>query len=173
MDLSKIKAFAFDVDGVFTDGGVLCVTGGELYRTFDAKDGFAVRMAVMHDYPVAIITGGRSESIRDRFLTSGLKAENIYLRSRKKVEQLDDFCSKHGLERENVLFIGDDIPDIEVIQAAGLGVCPSDAVPEVLASADFVSSRPGGHGCVREAIEMVMKAQGAWTFDADQYKKLF
>ncbi len=173
VDFSEIRAFAFDVDGVFTNGGVFCDVNGELYRTYDSKDGFAVRMACMRGYPVGIITGGRSESIRQRFLTSGVKADNVYLGSRNKIEQLQEFCQKHGLKAEQVLFIGDDIPDIEVIQTCGIGVCPADAVPEVKAAADIISEYNGGRLCVRDAIEKVMKAQGTWVFDSVLYKKLF
>ncbi|MDT3356905.1 MAG: HAD hydrolase family protein [Bacteroidota bacterium] len=173
MDFSKIKAFAFDIDGVFTNGGILCDLQGELYRTFDAKDGFAVRMAVMNGYPTAIITGGRSKSIQARFLTSGLPEGDIYLGSRIKMDEFDDFCRRHGLKAEEVMYIGDDIPDIEVMEACGIGVCPSDAVEEVKAAADWVSDYPGGRGCVRNSVETVMKAQGRWVFDQKKYKKLF
>lgn len=172
-DFSEIRAFAFDVDGVFTNGGILCDTQGELYRTFDAKDGFAVRMAVMKGYPVGVITGGRSRSITERFLTSGVKEEDVYLGSRNKIEQLQDFCQRHYLTADQILFIGDDIPDLEVIQACGIGFCPADAVPEIKAVADIVSDYNGGHLCVRDAIERVLKVQGHWNFDAMVYKKLF
>lgn len=173
VELKDIRAFAFDVDGVFTGGGILCDVQGELYRTFDSKDGFGVRMAVMHGYPCGIITGGRSKSITARFRNSGVPEEDVYLGSRNKVEQLHEFCKAHGVKPSQVLFIGDDIPDIGVIREVGIGMCPSDAVPEVKEAADIVSEYAGGHQCVRHAIEMVMKAQGAWTFDAMQYKKLF
>lgn len=173
MDWSRIRAFAFDVDGVFTDGGVLCDLQGELYRTFDAKDGFAVRMAAMNRYPVAIITGGRSVSLRERFLTSGVPSEDIFLGARDKEELLQQFCRRHELTPEQVLYIGDDIPDIGVLRRVGCAVCPSDAVPEVQAVCDVVSPFPGGKGCVRHAIETVMKAQGRWVFDVQLYKALF
>lgn len=171
--LTDIKAFAFDVDGVFTGGGILCDVQGELYRTFDSKDGFGVRMAIMHGYPVGVITGGRSRSITARFLSSGVPAEDVYLGSRNKMEQLDDFCRRHSVTPEQVLYIGDDIPDLAVIQAVGIGMCPADAVAEVREAADIVSEFPGGRWCVRNAIESVMRAQGTWTFDSMQYKKLF
>ena len=98
--LKNIKAFLFDVDGVFTDGGLLADLQGEFYRTFNSKDGFAVRMAVMHGYHVGIITGGRSESIRKRFLACGFQYEDIYLNARNKMVDFEDFCSKHGLKPE-------------------------------------------------------------------------
>ena len=173
VDFSEIRAFLFDVDGVFTDGGVLCDLKGELYRTFDAKDGFAVRMACMRGYPVGIITGGRSRSITERFLTTGLKEEDVYLGARNKVEQLQDFCERHYLNADQILFIGDDIPDLEVMRTAGIGLCPSDAVEEVKAAADMISTRPGGRGCVRDAVERVLKAHADWNFDALEYKKHF
>ena len=172
-DLDKIKAFAFDIDGVMTDGGILCDLQGNLYRTFDAKDGFAVRMAVMNGYPVGVITGGRSGSIRERFLSCGIPPEDVYLGSRDKIEDFDDFCSRHGLKREEVAFFGDDIPDIEVIRAAGIGVVPSDAVPQAKEAADYISPIPGGKGCIREFFEKAMTAAGRWHYETDVYKKLY
>jgi len=171
--VARIRAFTFDIDGVFTDGGILCDLKGDLYRTFEAKDGFAIRMATMNGYPVGIITGGASISIARRFATNGIPREDIYLSSRNKIEDFADFCSRHGLSAEEVLYIGDDIPDIETIRAAGLGVCPSDAVEEVREASDWVSEHPGGRFCVRSTVEHVMKAQGKWNFDAKTYKRLF
>ena len=169
----KIRAFAFDVDGVLTDGGILADLDGELFRTFDSKDGFAIRMAYMKGFPVAIITGGRSESIRKRFLTCGVKSEDVYLGSRDKIEDFDDFCSRYGLAPEDVMYFGDDLPDIPVMVKCGCGVSPSDAVPDVREIADFVSPYPGGRGCVRHAVESVLKAQGKWALDVGVYKAKF
>ncbi len=173
MDLSRIKAFAFDVDGVLTDGGILADLNGELYRTFDSKDSMAIRVAYLHGYHLTVITGGRSESIRKRFATCGIKAEDVYLGSRAKIEDFEDFCSRHGLEPEEVMYFGDDLPDIPVMVACGCGVCPSDAVDEVKEIADYISSKPGGKGCARETIEMVLKAHGKWALDVQAYKKHF
>ena len=170
---SKIKAFAFDVDGVLTDGGILADLNGELYRVFDSKDGMAIRMAVMKGFHLAIITGGRSESIRKRFASCGIKAEDVYLGSRAKIEDFEDFCSRYGLAPEEVMYFGDDLPDIPVMLACGCGVAPCDAVPEALDAADLISTKPGGKGCVRECIEKVMKEQGKWEFEVDKYKKKF
>lgn len=169
----SIKAFAFDVDGVFTDGGILADLNGELYRTFDAKDAFAVRMASMQGYPLAIITGGRSESIRKRFRTCGVDAEDVYLGSRAKIEDFNDFCNRHNLNAEDVMYFGDDVPDIPVMVACGCGVAPADAVDEVKEIADLVSTKPGGKGCVRSTIEMVMRAQCKWELDIETYKNKF
>lgn len=172
-DFKDIKAFAFDIDGVMTDGGILSDLEGQLYRTFDAKDGFAVRMACMNGFPVGVITGGRSQSIRARFKANGIVPEDIYLGSRVKIDDFNDFCKRHNVTADQVMYFGDDIPDIEVIRAAGLGICPADAVEEVKEAADIVSERPGGKACVREYMEKAMKAQGRWNFDSATYKKLF
>lgn len=171
--LRKIIAFAFDVDGVFTDGGILATADGDLFRVFDAKDSFGLRMAYMKGYHVGVITGGVSESIRKRFRTCAVPEENIYLGSRAKIEDFEHFCSKYSLSPDEVMYLGDDLPDIPVMTACGCGVCPSDAVDEVKAIADYISTRPGGKGCVREVIEMVMKLQGKWELDVEDYKKKF
>ena len=171
--LKNIKAFVFDVDGVLTDGGLLADLHGEFYRTFDAKDGFALRMAMMHGYHLGIITGGRSESIKMRFIACGVKAEDIYLRSRDKMEDFADFCNRNGLKAEEVMYFGDDLPDAPVIIACGCGVAPADAVEEVKEIADLVSTRPGGKGCARECIEKVMRLHGEWQLDVQDYKKKF
>ena len=171
--LKNIKAFVFDVDGVLTDGGLLADLHGEFYRTFDSKDGFGLRMAMMHGYRLGIITGGRSESIKMRFLACGFKQEDIYLWSRDKMEEFSDFCKRHGLSAEEVMYFGDDIPDIPVMKACGCGVAPADAVEDVKEIADLISTRPGGKGCVRECIEMVMKSHGTWQLDVEDYKKKF
>lgn len=171
--LKKIKAFAFDVDGVLTDGGILADLKGELYRTFDSKDGMAIRMAMMQGYHLAIITGGRSESIRMRFGSCGVKPEDVYLGSRAKIEDFEDFCSRYGLAPDEVMYFGDDLPDIPVMAACGCGVCPSDAVDEVKAIADLISSREGGKGCAREIIQKVLTIQGKWELDVQAYKRHF
>ena len=171
--LKGIKAFIFDVDGVLTDGGIFADLSGELFRTFDSKDGFALRMAYMHGYRLGVISGGRSESIRKRVQQCGMKAEDVYLGSRDKIEDFEDFCRKYDLGPEEVMYFGDDLPDIPVMTVCGCGVAPSDAVEAVLDAADYVSTRPGGKGCVRETIEMVMKIQGTWELDVQDYKRKF
>lgn len=171
--LRKIKAFVFDVDGVLTDGGILATHEGDLLRVFDSKDSFALRMAYMKGYHVGIITGGVSESIKLRFRTCGVPMDNIYLGSRAKIEDLEDFCSRHNLTADQVMYFGDDLPDIPVMLECGCGVSPCDAVPEALAAADYVTTRPGGKGCAREMIEMVLKLHGKWELDVQDYKKKF
>jgi len=171
--LLKIKAFAFDIDGVMTDGGLLALSDGDLLRTFDAKDCFAVRMARMHNYPVAVITGGRSESIYRRFSGCNVEPEDIYLGSRIKLKDFETFCKRNDLAPDEVMYAGDDLPDIPVIKACGLGVAPADAAEEVRLAADFVSSFNGGKGCIRDIIKKVMMAHGDWNFDEVQYDKSY
>ena len=164
--LSKIKAFVFDVDGVFTDGGVLVCESGDLLRTYNSKDGYAVRVAVEQGYRVGIITGGSSETIPKRFHPFGVF--DIYLKARNKLPCFHDFCNKYQLRSEEILFMGDDIPDLEIMRACGFSCCPSDAVSEIKEAASYVSEYKGGAGCVREAIEQVMRVQGKWTKETHQ-----
>lgn len=171
--LQKIKAFVFDVDGVLTDGGILATAEGDLFRVFDAKDSFALRMAYMKGYHVGVITGGVSESIKLRFRTCGVPMENIYLGSRAKIEDLEDFCKRNNITPEEVMYFGDDLPDIPVMHACGCGVCPSDAVEEVKEAADHITRRAGGKGCAREMIEAVIKMHGKWELDVQDYKSKF
>jgi 3-deoxy-D-manno-octulosonate 8-phosphate phosphatase (KDO 8-P phosphatase) len=163
--LHTIKAFAFDVDGVLTDGSVQVSENGDLLRTYNAKDGLAIREAVDAGYPIAIITGGSSETICRRFTTLGVKDTDIYLRSRLKTPDLLDFCRRYGLQPADIIFVGDDLPDITPMQQCGLPCCPSDAVPEVQAVAEYVSPCRGGGGCVRDIIEQTLKIQGKWNME--------
>ena len=160
-----IKAFAFDVDGVFTDGLVLATPDGDLLRQFNSKDCFGVRTATNNGFPCAIITGGVSQSLVHRANSLGIGEEHLYMLSKDKAEDLLHFCQRIGVEPAQVAFVGDDIPDIPAMELAGLGVCPADAVAEVRSSADLVSEFPGGRGCVRDLIEHVLKSQDKWIFD--------
>lgn len=171
--LKNIKAFAFDIDGVATDGSILCTSDGDLLRVYDAKDGFAIRMAVMHGYPIAVITGGSSESIRKRMVTSGINPDDVYLHCRDKREQFALFLEKNKLKAEEVMYFGDDTPDIDLLKISGCGVCPADASPDAVAAADWITEANGGKGCLREAIEKTLRIQGKWEFDPQQYKAKF
>jgi len=171
--LKRIKAVTFDVDGVFTDGGLLAMPDGDLLRVFDAKDSFAVRMAKMNGFHTGIITGASSYSIVKRFSYCGVDEDDIYLHSRVKMEQFGLFCNKYGLDASEVMYFGDDIPDVAVLMACGMGVAPADAADEAKDAADFVSPYPGGKGCVRHAIEYLLKSRSCWQLDEQLYKKLF
>lgn len=159
-DIANIKAFAFDCDGVLTDGSVMVNEKGDAVRTFNAKDGYAVVRAIKKGYPVALISGGTGEAMRLRFEQLGIK--HIYLGSKNKLQDLDDFRLQYGLERNDILYIGDDIPDMEVMIHCGVSVAPCDAAMEVKQIATHVTEYAGGRGCVRDALEQVMKARGHW-----------
>ena len=161
INLHKIKAFAFDVDGVFTDGSLLVDNDGHFLRTYNAKDGYAVRQAVLNGYHVAIITGGIAASIEYRFKNLGVA--DIFLLSENKIQDFKTFCTRRNVNADEVLFVGDDIPDIEIMQNCGIACCPADAVPEVKNAAAYISAFDGGKGCVRDVIEQVMKIQGKWN----------
>tara|TARA_B100000575_G_scaffold291812_1_gene298607 strand:- start:2263 stop:2793 length:531 start_codon:yes stop_codon:yes gene_type:complete len=160
--LNKIKTFIFDVDGVLTDGKVLITSEGEVYRAFDTKDGFALKCALMQGFKIAIITGGNNEGIKQRFKEFGIC--DIYMGSLNKIDAYKDFMNNYSLKPEEILYVGDDIPDIPVMKKVGISCCPSDAVPDVKEIVDYVSHKKGGEGCVREIIEQVLRVQDKWKF---------
>lgn len=162
-DLKKIKAIAFDVDGVLSADIIPLHTSGEPMRTVNIKDGYAIQLAVKKGLHVAIITGGRTEAVRKRF--AGLGVQDLYLGSAVKIHDYRDFRDKHGLKDEEILYMGDDIPDMEVMRECGLPCCPKDAAPEVKRIARYVSHAAGGYGCGRDVVEQVMKVQGKWMAD--------
>ena len=165
-ELSRVKAFVFDVDGVFSDCRVSLFPNGEMVRTMNIKDGYAIQLAVKKGYPIAIITGSFSKAVKKRFQYLGVK--DIYLRSASKLNDLKDFVSKHSLELTEVLYMGDDIPDLQVMQKVGFAACPADAAEEVKAVSKYISDRSGGNGCVRDILEQVMKLHGKWL-DQDAF----
>ncbi len=171
-DFKNIKALLFDVDGIFTDGGIYAVDG-DLLRRYDSKDCMATRIASMQGFGLGIITGGQSDVIIQRMIHCGFVPEDIYLRARRKIEQFEDYCQRHGYGPEEVLYCGDDLPDIPVLKAAGIAACPADAVPEVKAVCDYVSRCNGGRWFVRDVVEKVLKSQDKWYLDDIQYKKSF
>ncbi len=159
-ELKKIRAFAFDVDGVFSRY-MLVDDGGRLLRFMNPKDGLAVKIALEEGYKIAIITGGKDESVYQRFANLGV--EDIYMGTRqKKLYYFERFLEKYSLSHENVLYMGDDLPDYFVMKAAGFAACPFDAAPEIKQVADYICDRPAGEGCVREVIEQVLKVQNKW-----------
>jgi 3-deoxy-D-manno-octulosonate 8-phosphate phosphatase (KDO 8-P phosphatase) len=158
--LKDIKAFAFDVDGVFTDGQVYLMTGNEYVRSMNIKDGYAVQHCVKMGYPVAIISGGSSEEVRKRFQNLGVT--DIYLKSNDKINDFEDFKFKYHLEFEDILYMGDDIPDYPVMERAGIATCPADAVEEIKNISAYISDKKGGKGCVRDVIEQVLRVQDKW-----------
>lgn len=158
--LSKVKAFAFDVDGVFSKSNFLLHTDGEYVRSMNIKDGFAAQLAIKKGYPIAIITGGNSESVKKRFNDLGIT--DIYIASSYKLDDFTDFIFKYDLKAEDVLYMGDDLPDYEVLKTVGIPTCPADAAVEIREISRYISDKKGGKGCVRDVIEQVMRAQGTW-----------
>jgi 3-deoxy-D-manno-octulosonate 8-phosphate phosphatase (KDO 8-P phosphatase) len=161
--LQKVKAFAFDVDGVFTNGSVMLHPGGAFIRMMNIKDGFAVQHAIKMGYPIAIITGGYSRMIRKRFAVLGVK--DIYMKSANKTGAFESFLMKYQLQPADVLYMGDDLPDYEVMKKVGFPACPADAAEEIKQLSLYTSYRNGGEGCVRDVIEQVMRLHGKWLND--------
>jgi len=158
--LNQITTFVLDVDGVLTDGTISVTTNGEMLRTMNIKDGFALKTAVDKSYNVCVISGGSNEGVRLRL--AGLGITDIYLGAHHKTKTLNDYLLSKNLKHENVLYMGDDIPDLSVMKEVGLACCPQDAVPEIKAISKYVSHKKGGKGCVRDVIEQVLKVQGNW-----------
>ncbi|MEI8049163.1 MAG: HAD hydrolase-like protein [Bacteroidota bacterium] len=161
--LLQVNTFIFDYDGVLSDGNVLFTSSGDALRTANVKDGYAMQLAIKKNYRIAIISGGYSESMKLRL--ESLKIEDIFLGVDKKIEVYDQYLETHNLKKENVLFMGDDIPDYEIMLKAGVPTCPSDASEEIKRAATYISHMPGGRGCVRDIIEQVLKVQGKWMND--------
>ena len=162
-DLTKIKAFIFDIDGVLSSDCIPLDVNGDPMRTVNIKDGYALQLAVKLGYPIAIITGAYTENIRVRYERLGI--EHIYLRSAIKTKDYDEFLQKTGLKDEEIAYAGDDIPDAEVMQRVGLPVAPASAAPEIKQIAKYVSQKNGGEGIARELIEQTLKAQDRWMKD--------
>lgn len=158
--LPHIKAFLFDVDGVLSSNMVVLHPNGEPMRTVNTKDGYAMQLAVKKGFPIGIITGGNTRSVRMRFKRLGIT--DVYMKSSEKIHDLHDFLKKHQLDAKDVMYMGDDIPDYPVMKACGYPVCPADAAPEIKGISIYVSDKKGGEGCARDIIEQVMKAQNRW-----------
>ncbi|MBQ1937274.1 MAG: HAD hydrolase family protein [Bacteroidales bacterium] len=174
-NINKIKAICFDLDGVVTNGMIIPIgpEKDDLVRIVDAKDSFASRVAALKGFILGVFSGGNTRALFARCTHMGVEEENIYLGCRGKLAIFEGFCKKHNLDPSEVAYYGDDIPDTQVLKACGLGFAPADAVEEAKAAADYVLTRPGGHGCLREGIEMILKAQGKWQFDEDKYDQIY
>ncbi len=152
----KITTFVFDVDGVLTDGTVLLFENGLQARQMHVKDGLALQMALRNDYNVVIVSGGYSEPITSRMHFLGIN--EVYLAVKNKKEFLEKYLAEKKIDWKEVLFMGDDLPDIPVLQKVGLPCCPADAVMEVKKIASYISAVKGGYGCVRDVIENLPKS---------------
>lgn len=159
--LNDITTFVFDVDGVFTDGSILVTTKGEMLRRMNVKDGYALKTALQKGYNVCIITGGTNEGVKERL--KGLGVTDIYLGAHHKQDPLEEYLDIYNIDSKNVVYMGDDLPDIPPMRMVGLAAAPQNAVAEVKAISDYVSHKNGGQGCVRDIIEQVLKVRGDWN----------
>ena len=164
--MNGITTFIFDVDGVLTDSSVHITTSGEMLRIMNIRDGYAMKAAVDSGYHVCVISGGTNEGVRVRLRNLGIT--DIHLGAHDKVETFKEYTELYGILPDQVLYMGDDIPDYHVMQRVGLPTCPVDAAPEIKSVSRYVSHRSGGRGAVRDVIEQVMRVQGKWmaNFDA-------
>lgn len=158
--LNDITTFIFDVDGVLTDSTVHITPNGEMLRTMNIRDGFAMKAAIESGYNVCIISGGNNEGVRIRLKNLGIT--DIHLAAPNKVETFKEYIELYNIKPEHVLYMGDDIPDFHVMKLVGLPTCPQDAAQEIKAISKYISHKNGGKGAVREIIEQVMKVQGKW-----------
>ncbi len=170
-ELLNVKAFVFDVDGVLSRDTSPLNEDGDPVRTANVKDGFAIRNAIDLGYPIAIITGGYIERVRLRYEKLGVKY--FYDKARKKVECLNDFLDKIGIDAQNVMFMGDDLVDYQVMSVVGIPTCPKDAVHDIKELSKYISDKNGGEGCVRDVIEQTLRAQKKWFTKDMLFKNAF
>jgi 3-deoxy-D-manno-octulosonate 8-phosphate phosphatase (KDO 8-P phosphatase) len=163
--MNDISTFIFDVDGVLTDSSVLVTTEGEILRTMNIRDGYAMKAAVESGYKVCIISGGSNEGVRVRLRNLGIT--DIHLGTPDKVETFKEYTELYSINPEHVLYMGDDIPDYHVMKLVGLSSCPQDACSEIKSISNYISHKNGGKGAARDVIEQVMKVQGKWMSHFD------
>ena len=160
-DIARVEAFVFDVDGVMTDGTIIPTPDGDFIRRYYAKDGYAMAYAIREGYKICIISGGRGEMLRRRLEMLGV--ERMYLNCMDKIAAIKEFIADNNLNAESVIYMGDDIPDLECMKVVGIPVCPADACMEVIEASRYVSEYDGGRGAVRDIVEQVLRAQGKWA----------
>jgi 3-deoxy-D-manno-octulosonate 8-phosphate phosphatase (KDO 8-P phosphatase) len=161
--LKHINTFIFDYDGVLTDGGLITTSDGEVHRISNVKDGYALQLAYKKGYRVAVISGARSDSIMHRM--KALQITDVFLGVERKQDVYREYLKNNNLKPEQVLYMGDDIPDYKVMLEAGVSSCPADAAEEIKSVSKYISHFNGGKGCVRDVIEQVLKVQGKWMND--------
>lgn len=166
--LKDIKVMIFDVDGVLTDGSVTITTTGELLRTMNIKDGYALKVAVDSGIRICIISGGSNNGVKIRLQKLGIA--DIFMGVSNKLEKLKSYLKEHALEAKHTLYMGDDLPDLKAMQQMHIPCCPQDAAPEIKAISKYISHKKGGQGCVRDVIEQVLKVQLKWPYK--QYIKV-
>ena len=161
--LPQINTLIFDVDGVLTNGIITIMPSGELIRHMNIKDGYALKSAVLTGLNVCIISAGSNEGVRTRL--EGLGITDIYLGVHNKIEKYNELLEIHRQKPENVLYMGDDIPDYPVMKEVGLPCCPNDATSEIQQISKYISHKKGGEGCVRDIIEQILRVQGKWNYE--------
>ena len=166
-DLKKIKAIIFDVDGVLSCETITLPAEGVPLRTVNIKDGYAIQLAMKLGLRIVVMTGATVDAIKHRY--EGLGMEDIYMGCSVKIKTYEAFLQKYGLADEDIMYMGDDIPDLEVMRRVGCPVCPKDACPEVREASIYVSHRLGGCGCARDVIEQTLRAQGLWQMNATAF----
>ena len=162
-DLKKIKAIIFDIDGVLSAETITLSSDGVPLRTVNIKDGYAIQLAMKLGLRIVVMTGANVSSICRRY--EGLGVEDIYVGCAVKIKAYDAFLDQYGLSDEEVMYMGDDIPDLQVMRRVGCPVCPKNACPEIKEASVYVSDCIGGHGCGRDVIEQTLRAQGKWVMD--------
>ena len=160
--LEDVRAFIFDVDGVLTDGSLILMPDGEQIRTMNIKDGYAMQLAIKSGFQIGIISGRKSEGVIKRLQKLGIF--DLYMGVDDKTEALDEFLLTYDLKKTQILYMGDDIPDLEVMKKVGIPCCPMDAVEEIKHVSVYISTKKGGAGCARDVIEQVMRVQGFWPY---------
>ena len=160
-DIARIEAIVLDVDGVMTDGGIIPTPDGDFIRRYNAKDGYAIASAIREGLKVCIISGGRGRMLENRLQMLGVT--RYYLNCMDKVTAIREFIADYNIDLEDVIYMGDDIPDLECMRLVGVPVCPADAAMEVVEASRYISEFNGGHGAVRDIIEQVMRAKGVWA----------
>lgn len=163
-DLKKIKAIIFDVDGVLSSEVIPMHPDGEPMRTVNIKDGYAIQLACKQGLHIAIMTGGSTESVYRRY--TGLGVADVYMKCAVKIKTYEEFLAKYSLTDDEVLYVGDDIPDYEIMKRCGCPCCPADACPDIKDISIYISNRNGGMGCGRDIIEQVLRVHGKWMSDA-------
>lgn len=162
----NITTVVLDVDGVLTNGDIILMPGMQPVRKMNAKDGYAMQLAVRNGIRMAIITGGRSPEVKERL--QGLGITDIYLGASSKMESYEDLKMCYDLRDDEILYMGDDLPDYDIMKIVALAAAPQDAAPEIKSVADYVSPIDGGKGCVRDVLEQLLKIQGKWARSEDR-----
>jgi 3-deoxy-D-manno-octulosonate 8-phosphate phosphatase (KDO 8-P phosphatase) len=165
--LTEIKTLFLDVDGVLTDGTVILHPSGEKIRKLNSKDGYALQLAIKKGLNICVITGGNSKSVKESLNDLGIK--DVFLLASHKLEVFNDYVSENNLSLNECAYMGDDLPDYEVMHKVALPVCPADAAQEIKDICLYVSPKNGGEGCVRDIIEQILKAQNKWL-DGEYFK---